>query len=92
MLKLIRQLGEEAAFDPQTLQIMAAAFDRACATLEASGAPFATPHYAEGAREILSNYIVQAAKNGERDQLQLRDGALIHLAKSDLTSAHKQPV
>ena len=85
MLKLVHDLEAEAAFDPETLQIMAAAFDRAWGTLEASGAAFAAAHYAVGVREILGKYIVQAAKNGERDQQQLCDGALLQLAKSDLT-------
>jgi hypothetical protein len=40
MLRLISELGPEAAFDPDTVQIMAAAFDRAWGTLEASGAHF----------------------------------------------------
>jgi hypothetical protein len=85
MLKLVHDLGAEAAFDPETLQIMAAAFDRAWGTLEASGAAFVAAPYAAGAREILGKYIVQAARNGERDQQQLCDGALRQLAKSDLT-------
>ena len=48
-------------------------------------AAFAAAPYAVGAREILGKYIVQAAKNGERDQQQLCEGALLQLAKSDLT-------
>ena len=89
MLKLVHELGAEAAFDPETLQVMAAAFDRAWSTLEASGAPFAAAHYAERAREILGKYIIHAARNGERDPRQLCDGALQQLTRSDLTRGRR---
>jgi hypothetical protein len=84
MLKLINKLGPEAVFDPETLRGLTAAFDAAWAAIEATGAPFSDANYAETAREIIGKYIVQAAKNGERDQQQLCDGALLQLARSDL--------
>jgi hypothetical protein len=85
MLRLISELGPEAAFDPDTVRIMAAAFDRAWGTLEAGGAPFSVGDYAERAREILARHIIQSARNGVRDQQQLCDGALLQLTRSDLT-------
>jgi hypothetical protein len=89
MLKLINELGAEAVFDPETLRILTAAFDTAWASVEASGAPFSEAKYAERAREIIGKHIVQAAKNGERDQQQLCDGALLQLTRSDLKRRHK---
>ena len=89
MLKLINELGSEAAFDPETLRVLTAAFDAAWASVRGSGAPFSEANYAERAREIIGKHIVQAAKNGERDQQQLCDGALLELARSDLKRRHK---
>ncbi len=85
MLRLISELEPEAAFDPDTIRIMAAAFDRAWGTLEASGAPLSAGDYAERAREILAKQIIQAIRNGKRDQQQLCDEALLQLTRSDLT-------
>jgi hypothetical protein len=91
MLKLINELGSEAVFDPETLRVLTAAFDAAWASIEATGTPFSLSdaNYAETAREIIGKHIVQAAKNGERDQQQLCDGALLQLATSDLKRRRK---
>jgi len=89
MLKLIEELGPEAVFDSETLRILTAAFDAAWASIEASGTPLSKADYAEPAREIIGKHIIKAAKNGQRDQQQLRDGALLELARSDLKRRHK---
>ena len=91
MLTLINELGSEAVFDPETLRVLTAAFDAAWASIEPNGTPFSDAKYAETAREIIGKHIVQAAKNGERDQQQLCDGALLELARSDLKRRHQPP-
>jgi hypothetical protein len=90
----IRELGMEGAFDPETVQVMSAAFERAWASLQSSGAPFSANDYANRAREILGKQIIRAAKAGSRDERQLvllrhnfhsvrlADGALIELTQS----------
>jgi hypothetical protein len=90
MLNLVKELEAEAAFDPNTVRIIAAAFDHSWASVQASGAPFSASDYAEGAREILGKYIIQAAQSGERDQKRLCEGALLELATSDLKAARKR--
>jgi hypothetical protein len=90
MLNLVKELEAEAAFDPNTVRIIAAAFDHSWASVQASGAPFSASNYADGAREILSKYIIQAARTGERDQKRLCEGALLELARSDLKQARKR--
>src|SRR5947207_31398 len=89
MLRLIKELGAEAVFDPETLRILAAAFDDAWASVEASGAPLSEAKYAERAREIIGNYIIKAAKDGERDQRRLCDEALLQLTRSGLIKTAK---
>jgi hypothetical protein len=82
MLTNIRELGREGAFDPETIQVMSAAFERAWASLQRSGAPFVADDYADRAREILGKHIILAAKAGSRDERQLGDEALMELAQS----------
>jgi hypothetical protein len=84
MLKLIEKLAPDIAFDPETVRVLADAFDAAWRSLETSGAPSATDRYAERARAILATSIIEAAKRGERNQKRLREEALLRLAKSAL--------
>jgi hypothetical protein len=82
MLTNIRELGREGAFDPETIQVMSAAFERVWASLKCSGAPFAADDYVDGAREILGKHIIMAARAGSRGEKQLCDEALLELAQS----------
>jgi hypothetical protein len=74
------------AFDPDAIRILVAAFDKAWQSVQASGATFDTDAAAEIARAVLAKHIIEAAKQGERDQRRLRDGALVSLAQSNLRS------
>jgi hypothetical protein len=38
-------------------------------------------------RETLARYIIEQARHGELDERRLRDGALLHLAQSNLRRA-----
>jgi hypothetical protein len=85
MLTLIRERGVEGAFDPETIRIMVAAFERAWASVQTSGASRSANGHAEWAREIIGKYIIQATQAGDRDEQQLCDGALLELAQSELS-------
>jgi hypothetical protein len=75
------------AFDPEEVRILVAAFESAWASVQASGAIFDTGTRAASARAILAKHIIAAAKQGERDQGRLRDGALLAFAQSNLRTA-----
>jgi hypothetical protein len=66
----------DTVFDPDTVDIMVGAFDDAWASLVNKGATFAKENNAKTTRQILAKHIIQAAKNGERDQHKLSKGAL----------------
>jgi hypothetical protein len=89
MRELIEELAAERSFDPETVRILAVAFDNAWATLQASGAPIASPPYAEMARGILAKHIIRMASEGERDPQQLCSGATLELAKTSLSQLRK---
>jgi len=74
---------EPGVFDPDAVDILIAAFDAACQSIKASGAHLSDKQI-ELTRPILAKYIIEQARRGERDQCRLRDGALLHLAQSNL--------
>ena len=74
------------AFGPDEIRVLVAAFDKAWESVQASGAIFDTDVKTKLARATLAKHIFEAAKQGERDQGRLRDGALVSLAKSNLRS------
>jgi hypothetical protein len=78
------------AFDPDDVRILVAAFEKAWASVQASGTVFDTETKAESARAILAKHIIAAAKQGERDQGRLRDGAILAFTRSNLRSAPRR--
>jgi len=74
-----------AWFDPDEVQILLAAFDKAWEAVQASGVRYPEAK-AEQVRAILAKHIIAAAMSGERDLGRLRDGALLTLAQSNLRS------
>ena len=74
---------EPGVFDPDAVDILITAFDAACQSIKASGAHLSDKQI-ELTRPILAKYIIEQARRGERDQCRLRDGALLHLAQSNL--------
>ena len=77
MLDFLKQYP--GMFDSDEVKLLAAAFDKAWATVKVSGA------YVDGnaqkTRELLARYIIKEAQMGHRDERLLCDGALLHLAK-----------
>src|SRR5215468_220320 len=74
---------EAGVFDPHAVRILLAAFDGAWQSIKASGAKLSDKQI-ELVRENLAKYIIEQARHGELDECRLRDGALLHLARSNL--------
>jgi hypothetical protein len=75
-------LLEKTTFDPQTNDLLAAAFDTAWKLLRASGSTLAAGPESAPTRELLAKRIIEMAQSGERDAFKLIDGALMHLANA----------
>jgi hypothetical protein len=71
----IIELFSQASFDPETVEILASAFDIAWQRVVTSGSPVAT-EAATATRETLAKNIIAAAKAGERDKNLLVESAL----------------
>jgi hypothetical protein len=76
-------LGDDDVFDPGTVSILMAAFDSAWQSIKNSGAQLSEKQ-SELVRATLAKYIIEQARQGEFDEVRLRDGAVLHLAKSNL--------
>ena len=76
----IASLLADAAFDPDTVALLASAFDTAWNTVKKSGSPIAADGQAASTRELLAKRIIEMGHKGERDGRRLVDDALAHLA------------
>ena len=74
---------DPGVFDPDAVRILIAAFDSAWQSIKASGVK-PSDKQVELMRATLAKYIIEQARQGELDQCRLRDGALLHLAQSNL--------
>ena len=72
----------QSAFDPEVIEILAAAFEDAWASIEKSGSSLASPRYKRVAQEIMAKRIIETAQRGERDRQRLSDDAVTYLTQS----------
>ena len=70
-------------FDPDAVRILIAVFDSPWQSIKTSEAKLSNEQI-ELMRATLAKYIIEQARHGELDQGRLRDGALVHLAQSNL--------
>ena len=75
----IDKLLANAAFEPDTVALLASAFDTAWDTVRKSGSPLAVDGHAAATREAIAKHIIDLAKSGERDPRRLVDHALARL-------------
>jgi hypothetical protein len=68
-------------FDPDAIRVLTTAFEHAWRNLENSGVHLDSDHQSE-ARNILAKYIIEQARQGERDDRRLREGALLQYSRT----------
>jgi hypothetical protein len=81
--KFLHDFVDPGVFAPDAVRTLIAAFDSAWQSIIASGAKL-SDQQRELTRELLAKYIIQQARQGELDERRSRDGALLHLAQSNL--------
>lgn len=72
----------QSAFEPETIEFLAAVFEAAWSKVEQSGSKLASPAYRRAAQEILAKRIIEAAQRGERDRNAMIDDAVDFLDRS----------
>jgi len=78
-MRTIIPFAENRAFDPETIYLLAAAFENAWESLTARGDRIDDPLKAAHSREVLAKRIIKLAQRGERDSIRLCDDALAYL-------------
>jgi len=81
--KFLHDHIDPGVFAPDAVRTLIAAFDGAWQSITTSGARL-SGQQRELTRELLAKYIIAQARQGELDECRLRDGALLHLARSNL--------
>jgi ABC-type anion transport system duplicated permease subunit len=87
--KFLHDHLDPGVFAPDAVSTLMAAFDGAWQAIIASGAKL-SGQQSELTRELLAKYIIEQARQGELDECRLRDGALLHLAQSNLRPSHRK--
>ena len=82
----ILNFSRETAFDPETIQILAAALDEAWERLRQSGSRLARPAYLRPMREAVAKRIMEMAQRGVQDR-----EALVADAVRFITANYEQP-
>jgi hypothetical protein len=83
MLQIIAKHAGNAAFDPDEIAILVAAFDACWGRLLKSGVQYGSNHARQAARERLGKGIIESVMHGERDPVRLCEDAFLDMAKSD---------
>jgi hypothetical protein len=73
MIDILKFVEGETAFDPETVQLLASAFEDAWDRLQKSGNRFAHPGYSRAMREVIAKHIIEMAQQGVKDPLRLAE-------------------
>ncbi len=68
MVEISELFRREAAFTPETIEILAAALDEAWERLRQSGSRLARPAYSRAMREVVAKRIIEMAQRGVQDR------------------------
>lgn len=85
MIDILEFVQPETVFDPETIQVLASAFDDAWDRLQKSGSRFARPGYSRAMREVIARHIIEMAQQGVTDPRTLaenRCGLLVPITKT----------
>jgi hypothetical protein len=82
----ILSFSREAAFTPESIQMLAAALDEAWESLRRSGSRLAGPAYSRAMREVIAKRIMERAQRGVDEREALVTDALRFVATN-----YKQP-
>jgi hypothetical protein len=74
--------NSDPVFDPETVEVLVAAFDDAWRSVAASGIDSTLEAKVSLMRLVLARRILELAQTGERDLNRLREAALLDLARS----------
>jgi hypothetical protein len=80
MAQIVPFIRSNAAFDPETINILSTAFENAWHRIETSNSRAARPAYSGAMREVVARHIIDMAQSGEREPIKLSNSAVEFLA------------
>ena len=80
VVEILKFVETPTVFDPELIQVLAAALANAWDRIEASGSRFARPGYSRAMREVIAKRIIETAQRGVEDPNALADDAVQFLA------------
>jgi hypothetical protein len=81
MADIVHLVRPQTAFDPETVILLATAFETAWDRLQQSGSECARPAYARAMREVVARRIIETARQGIREPKELAEQALRFLVR-----------
>jgi hypothetical protein len=86
MRDIIELVERENVFDPETIRLLASAFEDAWNRIEKSGNRLARPGYSRAMREVIARFIIEMAERGIRDPQTLAEQTVLYM-----TANYKDP-
>jgi hypothetical protein len=80
MATILGLVRRDAAFDPEAVEVLAAAFEEAWERLVKSQSECTRPAYARAMREVVARRIIDLAGRGVKNQQELAEGAIRFLS------------
>ena len=80
MHDIVELVGRENVFDPETIRVLAMAFEDAWTRIERSGNRLARPGYSRAMREVIARFIIEMAQQGVRDPQTLAERTVLYMA------------
>lgn len=77
MSDIVDLIERETVFDPETIRMLASAFEDAWDRIERSGSRFARPGYSRAMREVIARRIIEMAQNGETNPQTLAEQTVL---------------
>jgi hypothetical protein len=91
-LDMLAFFQPETDFNPEIIEVLAAAFENAWDRLQKSGNRLARPGYSRATREVIAKRIIEMAQSGIKDSQRLTDDAVRFLCanyRDDRTEVHQ---
>jgi hypothetical protein len=86
MRDIIELAEQENVFDPETIRLLASAFEDAWTRIERSGNRLARPGYSRAMREVIARFIIEMAQQGIKDRQTLAERTVLYM-----TANYKDP-
>ncbi len=80
MRDIIELVERENVFDPETIRLLASAFEDAWNRIEKSGSRLARPGYSRAMREVIARFIIEMAQQGVKDPQMLAERTVAYMA------------